>query len=74
MWVHKAHHAQAHTLNLSFALRAGWHSAVGRHVGPSTTFQFTLFPAAYSHNWPIIVGAVIGNNFWFPTSKFVNTS
>ena len=60
MRVHKAHHTQAHILNLSFALRAGWHSAIGRALG-LTNFQFTLFPAVYSYTWPIAVGVVIRN-------------
>lgn len=47
MRVHKAHHIQAHTLNSNFALRAGWHSDVGRTLGLSE-FQFTFPLAAYS--------------------------
>jgi len=33
MRVHKARHTQAHTLNLNFALRAGWHSANRQGIG-----------------------------------------
>lgn len=59
--VHKAHHTQAHTLNSNFPLRAGWHSTVGRELGPFTNFQFIFFPAACLYNWPIIMGGVIRN-------------
>lgn len=59
MRVHKTHHTQAHTPNLNFTLRAGWHCC-GQGIG-TVHYQFILFPVAYSFNWPIPVGVVTRN-------------
>lgn len=60
MRVHKAHHTQAHILNLNFTLRASWHSVKRQGIG---TRWLPVYPLSGSLliNWPLTVGVVIRN-------------